>query len=61
MESNLFHSTNANRKKELRKKLFLTLNWETTKFLLLLVWHELLFEEIKLNKYFDNFVKEAKF
>ena len=26
-ESNLFHSTNADGKKELRKKLFLTLNW----------------------------------
>ena len=30
-ESNLFHSTNADGKKELRKKLFLTLNWGTTK------------------------------
>ena len=26
-ESNLFHSTNADGKKELRKKLFSTLNW----------------------------------
>ena len=31
-ESNLFHSTNADGKKELRKKLLPTLKWEITKF-----------------------------
>ena len=31
-ESSLFPSTNAYGKKELRKKLFLTLNWELTTF-----------------------------
>ena len=31
-ESNLFHSTNTDGKIELRKKLFLTLNWGITKF-----------------------------
>ena len=31
-ESNLFHSTNADEKKKLRKKLFLTLNSAITKF-----------------------------
>ena len=50
-ESNLLHSTNADEKNELRKKLFLTLNWEITKFWLFLVWYELLFEGIKSNKY----------
>ena len=32
LESKLFHSTNADGKNELRKKLFLTLNWEITNF-----------------------------
>ena len=31
-ESNLFHPTNTDRKIELRKKLFLTLNWGIYKF-----------------------------
>ena len=31
-ESSLFHSTYAYGKKELRKKLFLTLNWQLTTF-----------------------------
>ena len=36
-KSNLFHSTNTDGKKELRKKLFLILNWGITKFRLFLV------------------------
>ena len=51
-ESDLFHSSNADEKKELKKKLCLSLNWEITKFCLFFVWYELLFEGIKLNKYF---------
>ena len=31
-KSNLFHSTNVDGKKKLRKKLFLILNWGITKF-----------------------------
>ena len=50
-ECNLFHSTNADGKKELRKKLFLILNWGVTKFQLFLVWYEMLFEGIKSYKY----------
>ena len=53
LESNLFHSTNADGKKK-SKKLFLTLHWEITKFWLLPVWYELLFEGIKSHKYFGN-------
>ena len=54
-ESNLFHLTNADTKKELRKKLFLTYDSEITK----------LFEGIKSSKYFgecffNNYVKGAK-
>ena len=43
----LFHSTNADRKKESAKKLYLILNWAITKFWLFLVWYELLFVGIK--------------
>ena len=53
-ESNLFHSTNADGKKELRKKLFLILNWGITKFRQFLVWYEMLFEGIKSDKYFGD-------
>ena len=45
-ESILFHTTNADEKKELTKKLFLILNWTITKFRLFLVLHEMLFEGI---------------
>ena len=34
-ESNLFHSTNADGKKELRKNLFLILSWGINKFRLI--------------------------
>ena len=54
-ESNLFHSTNADGKKELRKKLFLILNWGITKFWQFLVWYEMLFEGIKSDKYFGDY------
>ena len=65
-ESNLFHSTNADEKKKLRRKLFLTLNSAITKFWPFLVWYELLFEGLKWNKYFgecffNNFGNDAKF
>ena len=51
---NSFHSTNADRKKELRKKLFFILNWGITKFRLFIVWYEMLFEGIKSSKYFGD-------
>ena len=54
-ESNLFHSTNANGKKEIKKELFLILNWGITKFRLFVVWYEMLFEGIKSYKYFEDF------
>ena len=38
-ESNLYHSTNADGNKELRKKLFLISNWGITKFWLFLLWY----------------------
>ena len=53
-ESNLFHSTNADGKKGVGKKLFLILNWGITKFRLFLVWYEMLFEGIKSYKYFGG-------
>ena len=53
-ESNLLHSTNADGKKEFRKKLFLFLNWGITKFRLFLVWYEMLFEGVKSYKYFGD-------
>ena len=53
-ESNLFHPTNANQKKELKKELFLILNCEIAKFRLFLALHELLFEGIKSNQYFGG-------
>ena len=51
-ELRIFHSTNADGKKELRKKLFLNLNWGITKFRLFLVWYKMLLEGINSCKYF---------
>ena len=48
------HLTNADGKEELRKKLFLVLNWGITKFGLFLVWYEMLFEVIKSYRYFED-------
>ena len=55
-EYNLFHLTNADgkKKKKIRKKLFLILNWRITKFRLFLVWYEMLFKGIKSYKYFGD-------
>ena len=56
-EYNLFHSTNTDekKKKKIRKKLFLILNWRITKFRLFLVWYEMLFKGIKSYKYFGDY------
>ena len=53
-KSNLFHSTNADGKKESRKKLLLILNWGIIKFGLFLVWYEILLQGINSHKYFED-------